>query len=179
MTPLDNTFDPHNMQGQYAGFITRLIAFVIDILILSVIYSVIAITVQAIGSFFQQDLIALAREEALVGTVASAAAAIFPVMYYTFFWALTGQTPGKAFMGIRIYTIDGKKLSLRRAFVRYLTYWLSTALLFAGFLLVLVDNRRQTLHDKIAKTVVVYAWEARMHRLVTERARRGIRSSNE
>lgn len=176
MSVPENGFDPQRMQGQYAGFITRLVAFIIDIVILSVIYTMIGLTVQAIGSFFQQDLFEMAREDAFVGTLASAAAAIFPVFYYTFFWALTGQSPGKAFMGIRIYTVDGSQLSVRRAFVRYLTYWLSAGLVFAGFLLVLVDDRRQTLHDKISKTVVVYVWEARMHRLVVQRARRGIAS---
>lgn len=167
-------FDPFRLQGQYAGFVTRFVAFLIDSLVLFGIYSLSAVIALAIGSFFQQDLFALAREETFVGVLVSAVVALFPMVYYTFFWALIGQTPGKALMGIRIYTLDGQKLSLRRAFVRYLSYWLSAMLLFAGFLLVLVDNRRQTLHDKIAKTVVVYAWEARIHRLVVERARRGV-----
>lgn len=175
MTMPEQEFDPFRLQGQYAGFVTRFVAFLIDILILSAMYSISAIVILAVGSFFQQDLFALVREVPLAGIVASATAVLFPMLYYTVFWTLIGQSPGKAFMGIRIYTLDGKRLSLRRAFVRYLSYWLSAALLFAGFLLVLVDNRRQTLHDKIAKTVVVYAWEARMHRLVVERARRGVR----
>lgn len=174
MTTPEQGFDPHHLQGQYAGFVTRLIAFLIDLLILSVMYSVVTVAVQAIGGFFQQDLVSLAREETFAGVIAGFIASLFPLTYYTFFWALTGQTPGKAFMGVRIYTLEGKRMSLRRAFVRYLSYFLSAGLLFSGFFLVLVDNRRQGLHDKFARTVVVYAWEARIHRLVTERARRGI-----
>lgn len=176
MTVAESNFDPFNLQGQYAGFVTRFVAFLLDLLILSGIYSISAVVLLAIGSFFQQDFFALARDISLVGVLATTVAAIVPMLYYVFFWALIGQTPGKAFMGIRIYTLDGGQLSLRRAFVRYVCYWLSATLMFTGFLFVLVDNRRQTLHDKIAKTVVVYAWEARMHRLVVERARRGIRS---
>lgn len=175
MTAPEQGFDPFHLQGQYAGFVTRFVAFLIDIMILSATYSISTLVALAIGNFFRQDLFALAQQDTMVGIVVGAAIALFPALYYTFFWALIGQTPGKAFMGVRIYTLDGKRLSLRRAFVRYLSYFLSAALLFAGFFLVLVDNRRQTLHDKIAKTVVVYAWEARMHRLVVERAQRGIR----
>jgi uncharacterized RDD family membrane protein YckC len=34
---------------------------------------------------------------------------------------------------------------------------LSAIILCAGFLLILVDSRRRALHDRIARTIVVYA----------------------
>lgn len=174
MSSVNPHFDPHNLQGQYAGFVTRLVAFLIDLMILSAIYSVTVIALQAIGNFFQHDLFAMAREQRLIGLLVGVGAALFPAVYSTFFWALTGQTPGKALMGIRIYTVDGQQITLRRALIRYIGYSLSAAAMFVGFFLVLVDDRRQTFHDKLAKTVVVYAWEARMHRLVVERSKRGL-----
>ncbi len=33
--------------------------------------------------------------------------------------------------------------------------------LFLGYLWVLVDDERQTWHDRLAKTIVVYEWDAR------------------
>jgi uncharacterized RDD family membrane protein YckC len=155
-----------NLRGHYAGFVTRLMAFLVDITIVSAIYSLIAVATQAIGGFFQRDVAVMISEESWLGLLTSAAAAIFPLIYNVFFWSLTGQTPGKAVMGIRVYTANGDPITPRRAILRYIAYWLSAALLFAGFLLALVDNRRRTLHDKLTGTVVVYDWEARVHKIV-------------
>jgi uncharacterized RDD family membrane protein YckC len=50
---------------------------------------------------------------------------------------------------------DGGRLRAGAAIVRWLGYWLS-GILFLGYLWILVDNRRQAWHDKLAHTLVVY-----------------------
>ncbi|MFN2241977.1 MAG: hypothetical protein ACK2U2_06795, partial [Anaerolineae bacterium] len=40
-------------------------------------------------------------------------------------------------------------------------YWLSTLLYGLGYLWIAIDNRREAWHDKIARTAVIYAWDAR------------------
>ncbi len=82
-------------------------------------------------------------------------------IYDTFFIGSRGQTPGKQVLGIKV--VDGADqrtpVGYRRAFSR----WLFTALLWALFtvpgvvdhLWPLRDARRQTLHDKLARSVVV------------------------
>jgi uncharacterized RDD family membrane protein YckC len=81
------------------------------------------------------------------------------LIYYTFFWILAGQTIGKYALGLRIVRLDGKRMNFRRALVRYLSYFVSMAPLALGFFWILVDNRRQGWHDKLARTCVVYAWQ--------------------
>jgi uncharacterized RDD family membrane protein YckC len=73
------------------------------------------------------------------------------------FWMLAGQTPGKRVMGVRIVRTDGQRLKWGNAIRREVGYGIST-ILFLGYLWVLVDNRRQGWHDKLAGTMVVYAW---------------------
>lgn len=51
---------------------------------------------------------------------------------------------------------------------RVLGYYISFLALFLGFLWVLVDDRRQGWHDKIADTIVVYDWEARLGKRMRE-----------
>ena len=46
---------------------------------------------------------------------------------------------------------------------RLLGYLVSTGSLGMGFLWMLIDDRRQGWHDKIAGTCVVYSWEARQN----------------
>jgi len=84
-----------------------------------------------------------------------AAGFILGLFYYVGFWLLAGQKPGKAFLGLVVIRTDGRPLRLWAAIVRWLGYWLS-GVLFLGYLWVLVDNRRQAWHDKLARTLVVH-----------------------
>ncbi|MEJ2212034.1 MAG: RDD family protein, partial [Anaerolineae bacterium] len=83
------------------------------------------------------------------------ASVLLSFVYYVGFWLLAGQTPGKAFLGVAVVRADGGRLRAGAAIVRWLGYWLS-GILFLGYLWILVDNRRQAWHDKLARTLVVY-----------------------
>jgi uncharacterized RDD family membrane protein YckC len=65
-------------------------------------------------------------------------------------------TPGKALMGIVVVSESGQRLSLRQAFIRYLASFFSSLLLMCGYLMSLFTEKRQTLHDIIAETVVIH-----------------------
>jgi uncharacterized RDD family membrane protein YckC len=86
-----------------------------------------------------------------------------------FFWTLTGQTPGKLLLGLRIVRAKNDQITLWQAIRRYVGYYLSALALYAGYWWVLVDNRRQGWHDKLAGTIVVYAWEARVGAIMQAR----------
>lgn len=64
-------------------------------------------------------------------------------------------TPGMRAVGIKIVDYNGNRISLGRAFVRYLSQFLSMLILMIGFLMIGFDRRCQGLHDKIAKTLVI------------------------
>ena len=82
-------------------------------------------------------------------------------LYFVFFFATTGQTVGKAIMGLRVVTTDGKRMGVKRSFIRTVCYALSLAPLGLGFVWVLGEDRRRAWHDKIAHTYVLYVWDAR------------------
>jgi uncharacterized RDD family membrane protein YckC len=80
------------------------------------------------------------------------------VGYFATFWSTTGQTPGARVMGVRVVCASGTEpVRLRAAVVRLAGMVLAAIPLFAGFLLILVDDRRRGLQDRLARTVVVYA----------------------
>ena len=83
-------------------------------------------------------------------------------IYSISMWLLVDKTLGQALLGLRVLRTDGRPLTLGPAVRRVLGYYVSFLALFIGFLWVLVDDRRQGWHDKIADTVVVYDWEARL-----------------
>lgn len=145
--------------GQYAGFVTRLIAWLVDYAIISLVLAGLAALA---GFFLQLDAInnllgTNALAQVILTVLAIAVAISFLFLYVIGFWMLAGQTPGKRFMGVRIMRTNGERLHFKSAIVRLLGYLVSS-FLFLGYLWVLYDNRRQAWHDKLAGTVVVYSW---------------------
>ncbi|MEO2003651.1 MAG: RDD family protein [Candidatus Poribacteria bacterium] len=68
---------------------------------------------------------------------------------------LSGRTPGKALLRLRVVRLDGRSLTLWDAFSRAGGYGASVSMLALGFIEALWDPNRQTVHDRIAGTVVV------------------------
>lgn len=177
---------PEGLLGHYAGIASRFLASLIDVIIISLSISAFAVIISNLPRFIQLatgfgpevvDLITstFPITEGVESSVtewintlvlfsrglAAPATVLFVLLYHIFFVSTAGRTPGKAFMGIRVLTINGQRVPLWRATLRTLGYILDVLTLFIGFLIVLIDDRRQALHDKLSRTCVVYTWEAR------------------
>ena len=66
-------------------------------------------------------------------------------------------TLGKRVMEMQVVTEENDQLSFVQASIRYFSKILSALILFIGYFMMLFSDRKQTLHDKIAKTLVVKA----------------------
>ena len=138
----------------YAGFVTRAIAFAIDIALVDLAAAIVAIVVGlGISAFNLSDTVVTIA--VVVGGLAFLA---WSIGYFATFWSTTGQTPGSRVMGVRVVCANGgEAVRLRAAVVRLAGMVLAAIPLFAGFLLILIDDRRRGLQDRLAGTVVVYA----------------------
>lgn len=77
-------------------------------------------------------------------------------VYFTLTLAVWGgYTPGKRLLGVRVYRLDGGRVSLWTAFERFGGYAAGLATGLVGFAQVLWDPNRQGIEDKVAGTVVV------------------------
>lgn len=74
---------------------------------------------------------------------------------YDFIFGISGVTPMAYLLKIRIADLDGGAPGVRRSLVRAAAAAINEAFLFAGSIWMLLDARRQTLHDKVAGTIVV------------------------
>jgi len=144
--------------GQYAGFVTRLVAFVIDFVIVAVLVIISNAAIELIATLLKNMhlLRSGALTETVVAVVAVALGVVLIVAYYIGFWLAAGQTPGKRIMGVRIVRTDGGRVKLGNVARRFAGYWLS-CILFLGFLWILVDNQRQAWHDSLSGTIVIYS----------------------
>lgn len=79
------------------------------------------------------------------------------ILYFTFFsWFLRGATPGKKLLSIRVIRLNGAKLTFYESFERAGGYSASIATLGLGFLEAIWHPNRQTVHDRISSTAVIY-----------------------
>jgi uncharacterized RDD family membrane protein YckC len=135
----------------YAGVATRALALAIDALLSQAIF-VVGAALAGLASSLVGEL----RPEWLVTIVVSLGWVLTEVAYFAGFWAVTGQTPGMRLMHLRVVARDGAPPHLARAIVRLVGLLLSIVPLFAGFLPILVNDRRRGLADFLAGTFVVY-----------------------
>ena len=77
------------------------------------------------------------------------------IAYYTLGVSLFSTTIGKRLLGLYVLRRDGSKISLPRAFCRYLAYIPSYLLLCIGFLMIGIRRDKRGLHDRICDTVVI------------------------
>jgi len=152
---------PQALMPRPAGFFSRMEAFVVDLVILSIIQLVGSAFVQTLVRFFKLtglvNVIIDALENATIQvTLGSIVVTLVVIGYFTFFWTLVGFTPGKAILGLKVVKRNGEKVSFFRALLRFFSYWISAIPLFLGYFWILWDPKRQAWHDKIAGTQVLY-----------------------
>lgn len=77
-------------------------------------------------------------------------------LYYALFERSRRRaTPGKAMMGLYVTDLDGRRIGFARASLRYVASLLSGAIVGIGYLWALFFSSRQTLHDRVAGTIVL------------------------
>ena len=79
------------------------------------------------------------------------------IVYYVFMISKYGATVGKKLMKIRVQNIDtGANLTFVEAILReFIGKLLSSIIFLLGYFWMLWDPKKQTWHDKIAKSIVV------------------------
>lgn len=165
--------------AEYAGFFARLIAALLDTVVLmlplSLLFSWLFVAVWGGANFGEAEAARIAQAqgdplamqavmqqlaaeghfsrwimENLIFTTVSGALVILT-------WYLFSASPGKLMLGMKIVdATTGKPPRNGQNIGRYLGYFVSMLGIFLGFLWVGFDPRKQGWHDKMAGTVVVY-----------------------
>ena len=150
-----------SLQGRYAGFASRFVAFVLDEVVATGLFTLALAVISFVASVVTGKPIHWNRGDLWVAL----AFVGWQFLYFAYSWAADGKTVGMATFGVRVVQPDGTSASGRQAVVRTLALPLSFLLLGLGFLGILVGDKRRALHDVIAGTAVVYSWDARAARL--------------
>lgn len=135
-----------------AGFWIRVVAYLIDSVLLGVVQLVLSIVITLLIG-----VMGIATEgDPAINTVIWLFGAAISIGYAVFFVGYCGQTPGKMALRIRVIRTDGSQISYGRAALReVLGKFVSGILLGIGYIMVAFDSQKQGLHDKIADTYVI------------------------
>ncbi|HEY5824758.1 MAG TPA: RDD family protein [Cyclobacteriaceae bacterium] len=152
----------------YAGFGLRLVAIIIDWIIIGVLQSFVIVPIlvaMGFSMFAGASTMDTGDPEATAGMIAAimAMAGTFwilamciQVLYFSFMESSNLQgTVGKLALGIIVTDMNGAKLDFGKAFIRNLCRIISNMTLFIGYIIAGFTEKRQALHDIIAGTLVI------------------------
>jgi uncharacterized RDD family membrane protein YckC len=122
---------------EYAGFWIRLAAYVIDSLVISMVFFYSFLALFTPSGFILIPLVAFG--------------------YYPYFWSKRGATLGMEVMGLRVVrAIDGGPIDVRTAIVRMVGFYINGMAFDLGFAWVAFEPRKRGWHDMMADTVVIH-----------------------
>lgn len=148
----------------YAGFWKRLAAFIIDTIILSIVFKII-------GTFFGISAAEDAMKQQMLGGMSildayrgfyvhtwvySTLTTVITWLYFATLESSAWQaTIGKLALGVRVTDLKGARISFARGLGRYAAKFVSYIILLVGFLMIAFTARKQGLHDFMAGTLVL------------------------
>lgn len=145
-------------EAKYAEFGSRYIAWVIDWVLLG------ALSVSIVSGVYYLA----GQPQAQIQLVVACSVPFLLLgywLYYAFQESSVHQgTLGKRAMKIRVVNYDNERLTFKDASVRFLGRLVSHLIpLFMGFFMMMLTEKKQALHDKIAKTYVVKTPDTSTH----------------
>ena len=81
----------------------------------------------------------------------------FYTMYHIIFeMSQWNGTPGKKFQKLEVTNFDGNPASVAQIIYRNMIKIVSILILFAGVIMIAFDEKKRGLHDRLAKTIVIF-----------------------
>lgn len=161
MSPRRRELEP-SLVGHYAGPMTRLLAYAADAALGTALFSFGAGALVWVTQLLSGDRFDVRHAGPWIGFPLLV---VWGFLYFFVPLAMSGRTPGMALVGLEVVRRDGSNLDGGHAALRVLTLPLSFLPLGLGLTGIVVGREHRALHDVLADTAVVYAWDARAARL--------------
>ncbi|BDS12565.1 RDD family protein [Aureispira anguillae] len=131
----------------YVGFWRRLAATFTDFVVLSFLVALLSALIGFL-SLLLPTIIIHFLEEVFVFVL---------ILFYFPLWEFSvyQATIGKQLFSMKVVGSKGQRISFLRALGRFLAKFISYAISFIGFIMIIFTNKKQGLHDLIVDTYVV------------------------
>jgi uncharacterized RDD family membrane protein YckC len=147
-------------QASYGGFWIRLVAYIIDAIIITVPLVIIAVIIgiatgAALGASGNTSDQTVGAASTGVSGLIQLIGFVLTVGYFVFFWG-QGSTLGMRLFRLRVADANtGQPIGYGRAALRYIGFIVSALVCYIGLIWAAFDGRKQGWHDKIATSVVL------------------------
>ena len=150
MNDLTEKFDP-------APFWRRLAAMVYDSVLMLAIWMVVAFIVLSLFGIdnartVDGETVAL---DPLYKNILLAAMILSAYAFFGWFWTHSGQTLGMQAWRVRVVNNDGGTITAGQSVSRFALALVSCLLFGLGFLMMLFNSKKETLHDRYSNTQLV------------------------
>jgi uncharacterized RDD family membrane protein YckC len=143
-------------QVRYGGFWIRVVAYIIDAIVLNVAFAIIGMFLGV--SLIPADPTKLDPEVMSKMGVFELVALVVTWLYFALLESSQrGATVGKMAMGLRVVDEQGNRISFGRATGRFFAKFVSGIILLLGYIMVAFTERKRALHDMMAGTLVIKA----------------------
>ena len=151
----------------FTPWFTRVVAFVIDLGPIGLVWAVPFLVMLATGDTQCIDTIYLGARDYQCSSAgydfwtgflgfALVLLILYPLWNFGYRQGTTGQSVGKSLMRFKVVSEkDWQPIGFWRSVVRQLAHNIDVVVCYLGYLLPLVDRKRQTIADKIMRTVCV------------------------
>ncbi len=140
--------------GHYAGPVTRLLAFGIDVAVLWFGFLMILAGIRLVVDIFAD----VEGDSAMAGLITFALFLIWSYLYLWISYTIASKTVGMGVVGIRVVNRQGEVLGSGQSALRTIVLPISAGFFLIGCIGILISPERRTLHDAAAGSVVVYDW---------------------
>jgi uncharacterized RDD family membrane protein YckC len=153
----------------YAGFGIRLVALIIDGIVIGVLQGFVIVPILTVlglgfaaGGIENGDSIGEAQAIGMVGAIIAAAASAWllttaiGILYFAIMESSKSQaTLGKMAVSIKVTDLNGERISFGKGLLRSIGKQISGMVMCIGYLMAAFTEKKQALHDMIASTLVV------------------------
>lgn len=157
---------PEQTEVRYAGFWLRFVAYIIDDIILSFVGFLVSIpfiggiifSAIGIGEHSEFDEKTALGIAGILGSILGLILVIFLMgwLYFSLMESSKNQaTLGKMALGLKVTDMEGGRISFARATGRYFGKIISGMILYIGYILAGITEKKQALHDMMAACLVV------------------------
>ncbi|MFN4144387.1 MAG: RDD family protein [Runella sp.] len=165
---MENSFSLVGPPTNYASFGRRLVAIIIDGLILGIAQTIVLVPIlgaiglgaaanaEALESMDESQAIGLASGIMGAGLTIQVVSWVVGGLYFVLMESSSKQaTLGKMAMGIKVTDLNGNRINTTTAVIRYVGRIVSGIILLIGYIMAAFTDKKQALHDMMASTLVL------------------------
>ncbi|HQA57361.1 MAG TPA: RDD family protein [Acetivibrio sp.] len=154
----------------YAGFVVRLMAFIIDSLIVGIALLFVRLPVFIISLIDPSNI--LKAPVLFEFSVYDIGLYLLGAAYYVLMTYYCGSTLGKKLLNIKVISEDENGLTFINVLFRETIGKYLSGIAFIGYFMIMIDSEKRSLHDRLCDTRVVYNFKLPV-KIITQEPKTG------